>query len=157
MYGKPAKRSHGFTPKKREAFLTMLAEGFFVKDAAKQIGLSRRAVYNLRERDEEFRKAWEEALEEGTEVLEAEAYRRGMGWTETRHDKNGKPYEVYRYSDNLLMFMLKKRDPSYRDRVDVSITEERRIIVDLIRVVKDPTTGKLVLVEDDVPLLSAGE
>ena len=81
-----------------------------------------------------------------------------MGWNETRYDKDGNAYEVYRYSDNLLMFMLKKLDPTYRDRVDVSISERRHIVVDLLPVRKDKETGKLIVVDEkQPPLLAAGE
>ena len=38
-----------------------------------------------------------------------------------------------------------------------SVREERRIVVDLLKVVKEPETGKLVLVDGNVPSLSAGE
>ncbi len=72
--------------------------------------------------------------------------------------QNGNAYEVTRYSDLLLIFMLKaKRPEKFRDRVAVSVTETRRIIVDLLPVEKDEATGKLVLADDTVPLLSAGE
>jgi len=157
MTSKPVKHSHSFTDKKKETFLALVARGYTVTDSAKQIGFSRRAVYNHRDRDPDFAQAWNEAREEGKERLEAECRRRAMGWAETRYDKDGNAYEVYRYSDNLLMFMLKKLDPSYRDSVNVNVTQERRIIVDLLPVVKDEVTGKLVLADGDVPLLSAGE
>ena len=45
----------------------------------------------------------------------------------------------------------------YREQFDLNVREERRIIVDLLPVVKDEETGKLVLADDTVPLLAAGE
>ena len=153
----PRKRQY-WTPKKRTAFCQALAMGVTVRTAAEAVGMSRSSAYRQRESDPAFAEAWGEAKEEGKERLEAECRRRAMGWNETRYDKDGNAYEVFRYSDNLLMFMLKKLDPTYRDRVGVSITETRRhIVVDLLQVVKDEATGKLVLADDTVPLLSAGE
>jgi hypothetical protein len=92
-------------------------------------------------------------------LLEAEAFQRAVGRDEVVGvDKDGQPIVVKKYSDLLLIFLLRARKPRmYRDRIDVSVTEERRIIVDLLQVEKDPDTGKLVLVDGDVPLLSAGE
>ena len=73
-------------------------------------------------------------------------------------DSEGIPIVVKKYSDLLLIFLLKARKPQmYRERLDVTVQQERRIVVDLLQVEKDPKTGKLVLVEDDVQLLSAGE
>ena len=159
MTGKPAKRSHGFTPKKKATFIALLAEGFTVTHAAEQIGLSRRAAYNHRESDPAFAEAWDEAYAASTELLEAEAFQRAMGRDEVVGvGKDGQPVVVKKYSDLLLIFLLKARRPAtYRDRVDVTVTQERRIIVDLLQVKKDEATGKLVLVDGDVPLLSAGE
>ncbi len=59
-------------------------------------------------------------------------------------------------SDALFIFLLKARKPEmYRERADVNVTETRRIITDLLPVVKDETTGRLMLVDDTVPLLAA--
>ena len=152
----PRKR-HEWTSKKKASFCEALAMGVTVATAAGAVGMSRSSAYQQRENDEAFGQGWSEALEEGKERLEAECRRRAMGWNETRYDKDGNAYEVYRYSDNLLMFMLKKLDPSYRERVDVNVSKTRRIIVDLLQVEKDEETGRLVLADGNVPLLSAGE
>ena len=112
MSVKPANRSHGFTPKKKATFIALLADGFTVKDAAEQIGLSRRAAYNHRESDPDFAEAWREAFEESTELLDAEAFQRAMGREEVVGvGKDGQPIVVKKYSDLLLIFLLKSRRP----------------------------------------------
>jgi len=147
-----------WTSKKKVAFCEALAMGVTVATAAQSVGMSRSGAYKQRESDPAFAAAWREAYEASTELLEAEAFQRAMGRDEVVGvDKDGQPVVVRKYSDLLLIFLLKARRPRvYRDQVDVTVTE-RRIIVDLLQVKKDEETGKLVLVDGDVPLLSAGE
>ena len=160
MAGKPAKRSLGFTPKKRETFLALVAKGYTVTDAVKQVGLSRRAVYYLRDRDPDFAERLREAYEASSELLEAGAFQRAMGRDEvTGVDKDGQPIFIKKYSDVLLIFLLKARKPEvYRDRVDVNVTETREIVVNLLPVEKGPD-GRLRLAGEvmDVPVLGTGE
>ena len=163
MAGKLVKRSLGFTPKKKETFCEVLASGCTVSEAAKAVALTRRTAYNERDRDKAFADAWEDAYEAGTDVLEAEAVRRARGYTEIRINKNGKAYEVTRYSDLLLIFILKARRPEkFRDRVDVTaVTEKRHIVLNLIPIVKDEKTGRLMVVDGNesliTPLLTPGD
>ncbi len=73
--------------------------------------------------------------------------------------KDGQVHYVKKHSDLLLMFLLKARNPQmYRDRMDISISERRHIIVNLFKVEKDEATGRLMLVdEQQPPLLASGE
>ena len=146
-----------WTPKKRTAFCEALALGVTVGTAADAVGMSRSSAYWQRESDSDFAVAWREAYDASTEILESEAFQRAVGRDEPVIGKDGSVHYVKKYSDVLLIFLLKSRKPRvYRDQVDVTLTE-RRIIVDLLQVVKDEETGKLVLAENNVPLLSAGE
>lgn len=91
-----------FTPELKDKFLEQLREVPNVTRACRVLGLTRRLVYNHRRDDEEFATAWDEALEQGVENLEAIALERAA-------DK----------SDILLMFMLKGvRPDKYRERYD---------------------------------------
>lgn len=80
------------TPERREAFLRILAQGSSVAAAARTIGMSRGHMYLLRKTDEQFARDWDQAVEEGTDILEDVAVERA---------KNG--------SDSLLVFLLKGR------------------------------------------------
>ena len=96
MRGRPLR-----TPENEEVFLEALAEGYSVRHAAKAIGAGRRTVYDWREEDPDFKRRWDEAIEDGTDVLEDEARRRAI--TD---------------SDTLLIFTLKARRPEkYRENV----------------------------------------
>jgi hypothetical protein len=61
---------------------------------------------------------------QATEILEKEAWRRAReGHAEPVFQHGKQVGTIQRYSDQLLMFLLRARAPErYRDRVDVSLT-----------------------------------
>ncbi len=107
---------------KKEKFLAALAKGRTVKDSCIHAGAGRAAVYKWRKGDPEFAAAWDKAEDEGTDVLEAEAIRRAVegvdepvGWYQGVAGGT-----IRRYSDVLLIFLLKGRRPNkYRERQQV--------------------------------------
>lgn len=90
-----------------------------MKEGAKRIGVTRQALYQARDVDPGFRKSWEMAYEDGTEVLEQEAHRRAVEGVEKPIYVKGEIVDtVYEYSDTLLIFLLKARDPKkYRENI----------------------------------------
>jgi len=85
----------------KKTFLEALADGASVASACRRAGVSRQCAYKARSRSPAFAEQWEDALEEGADALEDEAFRRAM---------NG--------SDSLLMFLLRAKRPAvYRDNV----------------------------------------
>lgn len=114
-----------WTAKRRRAFLAALAEGHAVKYAAEAVDMARSALYARRDTDPVFARDWAAAEDAGTEVLEEEARRRAVAGVvhETpiyyQGDQVGSVVET-KYSDTLLMFLLKARRPEkYRERADV--------------------------------------
>lgn len=79
--------------------------------------MPRRTVYDHRTRDENFARAWDEALEEACDLLEAEARRRGVeGIDKPVYHEGVKVDTIKQYSDTLLIFLLKGARPhKYRD------------------------------------------
>jgi hypothetical protein len=112
----------GPTPKNARAtlFLAAFAESHLVSEAAKRAGIHRDTAYAWRKADPEFAAEWAEIEEASTERLEQEALRRAVdGWVERPvFDKEGEQVgEVRKFSDTLLIFMLKARRPdTYRER-----------------------------------------
>lgn len=98
------------TPKKRkirsvgeweESFLATLRETGNVRLSCEQANIDRHTAYNRRDRSKEFAAAWQTALDEAVDSLEAEARRRAL---ET--------------SDTLLIFLMKSHRPDvYSDRI----------------------------------------
>lgn len=98
--------------KKRAVFLDALATGMSVSESANSAGVGLRTVYTWRKEDAEFAKDWAEAYAEGVDALETEARRRGATGVEEGIYYQGKRVDVVRkYSDTLLIMLLKARDP----------------------------------------------
>ena len=111
-------RSEKSQAAQREQFLAALSQTASVTRACEIASLPRRTVYNWRAMDVEFARAWEVALDLGTDALEDEAIRRATQGTE-RPVFQGKQLVGHTrdFSDTLLIFMLKARRPEkYRER-----------------------------------------
>src|SRR5437588_5892570 len=108
------------TLKKRERLLHLLAEGHTVKHAAAEIGVHRGTVYDWRNANKDFKAAWDEALESGTQTMEQEARRRAVDGMDKPVFQGGRLVGTVReYSDTLLIFLLKGRRPDmYRERFE---------------------------------------
>ena len=117
------------TAEKKAAFLRHLAESCHVGDSCKAIGYSRTTLYEHRDEDPEFAAAWKKALARGAEVLEDEAIRRGQRGYDVDVYHGGKVVGVERrYSDVLLIFMLKGANPEkYADRLKQDLTGKMQI------------------------------
>lgn len=120
-----ATRAHDWKPD----FLNALAKRGNISDACKAAKIHRSTAYEHQQTDEQFAAAWLVALDEGADVLEAEAHRRAVnGLVRKKFTKDGDPindpatgeqYVEREYSDTLLIFLLKGARPEkYRDRVD---------------------------------------
>lgn len=83
------------------AFLHNLAVSCNVSASCRLAKVSRGAVYQWRSEDAEFAKAWDDALTEAIELLEAEAWQRAR-----------------KQSDTLMIFLLKAHKPEkYRETI----------------------------------------
>ena len=124
------------TNKRRRHFLEALAEFGNVTLAARAAAVSRRGIYNHREADASFAAAWEEAEQVAADRLEAEAWRRGVeGIPEPLvsagrlvRDDADQPLIVQRYSDQLLLALLRAHKPEkFRERSAVEIDISDRL------------------------------
>lgn len=74
-------------------FLAALRDVPVIAHACAAVGIERSTAYRAREADEDFAKAMEEALEDGVDRAEAEAFRRGVvGFEEPVIDKGRLSY-----------------------------------------------------------------
>ena len=103
--------------KKRRVFLDILSKTGQVTEAARAVGYtSTQHLHKLRREDEDFAEQWDLAIQAAKDVLEAEAIRRAHdGVLEPNYYKGVVVGYTPKYSDTLLMFVLKKLDPTYRD------------------------------------------
>lgn len=118
------------TPEKREkrnwedGFIAALEKTGNISAAARKAKISRNTVYELY-RDPaaaDFKQAWDDALEVATDALELEARRRAAtGVLEPVYYQGKRAGQVRRYSDTLLIFLLKAHRPEkFRENVDVT-------------------------------------
>lgn len=133
-------------PAWQAAFLSALAVNGNVYAAAKAADCSRSNAYETRNADPAFAAAWDSALEEAADRLELEAVRRAhdgvnepvihqgqlMGiWVDENGDRTIEgapgakmvPLTVKKYSDTLLIFLLKGAKPQkFRENVRQEVT-----------------------------------
>src|SRR5437870_2732593 len=108
---------------RRERFLKALADTGSVTAAINIAGTSRTRVYELRKADPAFAGGWQEAEDIAADRLEDEARRRAVEGVpeplvsagKVVRDDDGQPIAVRRYSDNLLLALLKAHRPPRRE------------------------------------------
>jgi hypothetical protein len=107
-----------------EVFLSALLDGLHVRDACKEAIVDTKVAYRRRKANEAFRLAWQEAIEIGTDELAAEAARRAYhGLLKPVFHAGEICGHIREYSDSLLMFLLRARDPGkYRESHKVEHT-----------------------------------
>lgn len=104
------------TNKKDAVFFQELATGSTITAAAETAGYTRQRVYEWRDKDPNFAAQWADADAQAIERMEAEADRRALeGVPEPVFYQGIEVGKVQRYSDTLLMFRLKRKDPRYRE------------------------------------------
>lgn len=110
------------TPEKRAKFLEKVKEFASVTKACEAVAISRTAIYELKGKDPEFAEQMELAQDVGTQRLEDEAVRRAYeGYDDPVYYQGERVDVVRKYSDTLLIFLLKGRAPEkYSDRVNVT-------------------------------------
>jgi hypothetical protein len=115
----------------RIQFFAVLAVSGRPLEACFAAGVPFRDVKKLQKSDPEFAYRYEESMLRFCETLQAEAVRRGRDGVDEPvfgslggNMGSGRIGEKRVYSDQLLMMELKRRDPSYRERmtVDANLT-----------------------------------
>jgi hypothetical protein len=113
------------------AFLAAFAENGNITMACRAAKVARATHYNwLNERDADgrmsaraalYRELFEEAAKTSLDILVEEARRRAVeGWEEPVFYKGDECGTVRKFDSTLLMFLIKQRDPSYREKYEVT-------------------------------------
>ena len=102
-------RRDGWTKKRREAFISALAETANVRLSCERVKLSTATAYELRRRDPEFAAAWQNALAEGVRQLEMKLLERAINGDLKPVFHSGKQCgEVREYPDRVAMFLISR-------------------------------------------------
>lgn len=132
---KKAKNTRRQTHKKattawRDPFLNYLRRGWTVAQACRNAGVAHRVAYDHREKDETFGADWDDELQEGTDILEGEAIRRGFqGYLKPVYQQGRRVGTIREYSDTMASLILKKRNPAFKERHEHSGKDGGAIIV----------------------------
>jgi hypothetical protein len=104
----------------KEQFLEEFVKRGIVRDAARAAGIHRTTVYMWLNRDAAFAGAFRDAEQEVSDLLEEESHKRAMGEVRVPVYHQGEVVGYMpRYSDGLLMFLLRARRPEvYRERCE---------------------------------------
>lgn len=151
----------------KQSFLKAFRASGNVAEACRNVGIARRTAYRWRKEDSDFAEDYAEAEEDAIQVLRDAAKRRGVhGWdvpvvsmgkivmTKDEHGHDT-PLLERRYSDPLLLALLKARAPEHRDQRHLelagasggAITTEQRVVFVLPQV--DDTPPPLPFVDAD--------
>ena len=109
-----AARSNGWKPEVQRAFIEALAETGSVKAACRRVARADHGAYMLRRHPDaqEFRRAWDAALDIGMRRIEDVAMERALHGVEVPVYSYGKLVGTRTvHNDRLLMFMLRNRAP----------------------------------------------
>jgi len=130
------------TGKWKATFIDILGKTGNVTLAAEAANVGTDTAYAHRNADSptyepEFAKAWQRALEKAADILEAEARRRGFNGYDEPVFGSGGPGQgtvqvgtVRRYSDTLLIFLLKGARPEkYRDNYHLTQNNQQNNVV----------------------------
>jgi hypothetical protein len=104
-------RHDGWTPEKKRRFLERFAECGIIVEACEAVGMSAKAVYNLRDRDSLFAAGLEAARVKARGPLADEVYSRARNGVVERIYKDGLIVaERHRYDNRLTMAVLARLD-----------------------------------------------
>lgn len=98
--------------KVKDAFLEQLRKVPIIQVACEKCGISRNSVYRWKNEDEQFRKEMETALAEGEELVNDMSESQLLSLI---REKNW----------NAISFWLRKRNPKFRDRIEVTTPERQ--------------------------------
>jgi len=106
-------------PEKKRKFLEALREAGNIRIACEVAGIDRRQLHQKKTRDPKFSADWDAAYAEAADRLEQEAWRRAVEGVEEPvvsmgklvRDEDGKPIALRKYSDTLMLALLRAHKP----------------------------------------------
>lgn len=129
-----------FTEERKLLFIDTLRTTVNVTLAAQAVGISSGTAYRHKKEDILFSERWDEALQEGVDLLEHKAHERAFeGVDEAVYYKGDIVGYVTKYSDPLTMFLLKAHRPDkYRERSQVDQNLSGGLQFNIVTGVPDP-------------------
>jgi hypothetical protein len=118
----------------KQVFIAALRNTCNVRHAARAARIDRALAYLWRRDDSDFAHAWQMAEADAADLMDGEAWRRGIeGYPEiivsagkVVLDKGGQPLVITRHSDRLLLALLRAHHPRYRDKPTPAVTAQQQ-------------------------------
>jgi len=122
---------------KKAAFLAAYLECGHIGQSASAAGVTRRTHYDWKAEDPEYLVEFQRAEKIAGDMLIDEARRRAHdGWEEPVFHQGVIVGGVRRFDSTLLMFLIKRHDPTYRERSSIALTDsEGGSLVNALRAV----------------------
>jgi len=131
-YIKISVRKYIFDDAVKGTFLEAVRRSGLVTTSAKAVGLTSRHVKKECEEDEEFAAAFQDALVEYAESIQAELHRRAVeGITEDVYFQGVVCGQKINYSDALLTTLVKAKSPEFREKLSVDTTIHGGVLLTL--------------------------
>lgn len=118
----------------KAGFIEHLRKHGNISAAARSVNVERKAAYDAKQTDLDFAAQWEDAIEEATDALEAEARRRALeGILVESYDKDGNLRSTrMEYSDTLMIVLLKAHRPEkFKERFSGEVNTKGSLTVDI--------------------------
>jgi len=131
------------TPKKRRKFLELLTKEWNITKAATQIGTTREAIYQLLERDETFRRAFQTVKDAYLDSLEATSF-----IVASRPSREG-------FQDRKLMLQAHRRN-IYGDKQQIDVNHQvtiRNVDVEVMRILQQEGVDESQIEEAEFEVL----
>ena len=129
--GADRKPQVSFTDDLKRKFLHELRRTCNITRASQKINISRVTAYSAKKVNLEFSEAWNNALQEGLDLLEEMARKRAFeGVTKNIYYQGKICGKTKEYSDGLTMFLLKAHRPEkYRDNQSIDLNHKGGVLV----------------------------
>jgi hypothetical protein len=120
-----------FDDQEKLLFLMELKASCNITVSAEKIGFTRQCMYDHKKKDKLFSDAWDNALDEGIDLLEKKAQDRAFNGVEKKIFFKGEKVDTQvEYSDGLTTFLLRAHRPEkYAKEAAVNINTPAGVIV----------------------------
>lgn len=138
----PALEEKGRRDKAFEVFLKAYSRTGRKHDSAEMAGVSCRSIQKWRDEFPEFEEAFQSAHGKWADLLKSEVFRRAVdGWEEPVYYKGEMVGTIRKYDSNLLMFLMKQADSSFKENYQTQVNVANRVNQTTIH-------GNVTIIED---------
>jgi len=120
-----------FNATNKRKFLKELRRTCNVTIAAYKVGITKRCATDHKKKDAEFSAAWEDAIDEGIDLMEESARERAFDGVKEDVYYQGNPCgKINKFSDGLTTFMLKANRPEkFREHSQVDLNHKGGVLI----------------------------